>query len=387
MLVPADNAFPNLGQAFDAQQEQAGLAKLLTDEQFKQIQALNDPANNLALSKQIAQAQSNRPQYQFGVSGDNAGEILSSGLGGGIKNYMSGKQYGQQVQAYQNMQKAYQQDLAKQRELVMGQIEADQTRRQGFGKQLPQELQTIYPYLSPAQQEALQTTEVGRLYTPLKGTAEGQGQVNKGKAINAGVAEVGPVETNGIPIPTKVDAVHNIQGHAPTTTVDVNKAILANKGQLIQNQSEANKLGVQPQQLQQDIEAKGLDIAVKRVQAQFAEQEKILSIKRDQLANLKGTLEYKKGLEEYKRFEQGQQLFKTLQESGALNTSDPGKQSEIQAQLGIFGIKYDPPNAKYSTIKHKDGAIYQVDNNTNMVRELINKGGKPTYGAWQALSQ
>lgn len=370
--------------------QKAALAELMSKEQHDQLLKLYDPTNNLAIAKAQADAAGDYPGIKTVSNTNGIMDSVAQGIGAGVNNFMSVRGYKQKQQAYQNVANAYQQAQAQQRELVLGQIAADQQRRQRAVGVLPEQVRGIYGVLDPTSQNTMlgnaATKEVGVAYTPKEAIAKevGARQVRQMQGQEYGDA---PMEVGGIPIPSRINQYQQIYGNAPVTTVDVNKGILANQGALITNQKAGNELSVQPQQLQQEIQAKALDIQIKQVEAQFAEQEKILQIKRDQLANQKGTLDYKKGLEEYKRFEQGQMLFKSLQDSGALNTQDPNKQAEIQAQLGINGIKWNPPNAKYSTIKHKGGAVYQVDNTNNMVRELINKGGKPSYGPWQELSQ
>lgn len=378
----AANPFTNLGTAFQSQQDQAGLAQLLSEEQFKQIQALNDPTNNLALAKQTADARAGYPTIDNKVEAFGPADGLLKGLNQGMANRQKINAYKQQVQAYQGIQNQYQQNQAQQRELVMGQIAAHQQRDAGAQQYLqganPGQA-ALYPYLDPAQRQSMLggigTKELNLQYAPREGTAEGLKQVNKGQAIINAVNQMPPVEVGGIPQAAQVDARHNIQGFAPTTSQDVNS-------QYMDNQKKANDLHYQPGQLQDEAQGRAYDLHKKEVDAQYAQQEKELLIKRDQLANQKGTVDYNKALDEYKRFDQGQQLFKTLQESGTLDSPDPYKQSQIQAQLGIYGISYNHPNAPYGTTKDKTGAVWQVDNATGHVRPLIDKNGKPVAGEW-----
>lgn len=374
-----------LSDSFNAQTEQAQQSELMTKEQLQQLQSLIDPSTNLALMSRQAQVAGDTPGLKFGFSSSNPASMLAEGIGGGINNYYAMKGHRQQQQMYQDIIAQNQRAQAEKRDLLMGQINAqarqDQDQLDYIGKTRP-DLLPLARVANREQRAAMMTKEIGLGYAPAEGTAEGQKQVSKGQAVNTAVSQMPPVERNGIPIPAQVDARHNIQGYAPTTTVDVNRDVIANKKSMVDLKQGENQLSVQPTQLQQDIELKKLQIAQQVVEAQFAEQEKQLKIKRDQLANKQGSLDYKKGLEEYKRFEQGQRLFNQFKEDGSLQSNDPIKQAQMQAQLGLYGVKYNPPNASYQTIKRKDGSIYMLDKTSGQIGKLEQDG---TVKTWQDL--
>ncbi|MCE3234541.1 MAG: hypothetical protein K0Q50_721 [Vampirovibrio sp.] len=371
----------NLGLAdtYKAQTEQAELAKYMTDEQYKNLMAVQDNTNNLALQRQAASAAASAPQLRFNAEG------FADGVGNGIGNYYAMKGYKQQERAYQDLIQQERAAQTQKRELILNKINAEKERtlgQQGLIEQKRPDLAPLYQYGTPEQRNQIMTKEIGLGYAPAEGTAEGEKQVNKGRAINTAVSQMPPVERNGMPIPAQVDARRNIMGFAPTTTVDVNKEVLGNKQAAANLKESENKLSVQPTQLQQDIELKNLEIAIKQIDAQFADQEKQLNIKREQLAHRQGSLDYKKALEDYKRFDQGRQLFKQMQEDGSLESNDPAKQAQLQAQFGIYGIKYNPPSSSFQTIKKKDGTIYMLDKNSGQIGKLEKDG---TVKTWQDL--
>jgi hypothetical protein len=374
----------NVGLA-DASAQQAQMSQLMTEDQYKQLMAVYDPKVNLANNTAIQNQNPDAPKLQIGVTKGDMGEMLGQGLSGGLNNYYAMKGYKQQQQAYKDISQAYQQDRQRQIDIMTQQQRAYQQQQAGqaewIQKHRPDQA-PLYQYGTPEQRADMIKREIGLGYAPAEGTAEGQKQVGKGQAINAAVSGLPPVERNGIPIPAQIDARRNIQGFAPTTTVDVNQGVLGNQQAAAGLQKTRNELSVQPTQLAQEVELNKLKIAQEQVNAQFAEQEKQLAIKKEQLAHKQGTLDYQKGLEEYKRFDQGRMLFKQFQDSGALNATDPVKQQQIQAQLGIYGIKYNPPSSSFQTVKRKDGTIYMLDKNTGQLGKLEKDG---TVKTWQDL--
>ena len=389
------NPFANLGSAFEAQKQQSQLAQLLSEEQFKRLQALSDPQNNLALARASASAQGNYPSFDPTVQASGIGEGLIKGVAKGIAHVPEQLAYNRQRREIGLAQQYAQQAQAQQRELVMNQITAQQQQAQAAQQHLSQtnpQLASLYVYMSPEGRQSLLsgigTREIGLQYAPKEAVAKeiGNQQVRQAQAQELGQV---PLEVGGIPQPNALNQYQNIYGRAPITSVDVEKGLLGNTSQRLQNAEQANKLSVQPQQLQQDI-AKGalgitgatLDNQIKSVEAQFADQEARLNVKRDQLANDRNSLSYKKSIDEYKQYEKGKSLFQALQESGELASSDPIKQAQIQAQLGLLGVKYNPPSSGFTTIKNKSGAIYLLDKATGKVGKLERDG---QVKQWQTL--
>jgi hypothetical protein len=119
-----------------------------------------------------------------------------------------------------------------------------------------------------------------------------------------------------------------------------------------------------------DIERAGYDNQIKAVEAANAETEKRLSITKSQ--------------QEMKDYAKAHQLWEQLKGTGALYTNDPNKQAEIQAQLAMGGIKWDPPNSNYTTVKNKDGSFWMLDKTNGQIGK-VGKDGKVSQ--WQPLSQ
>lgn len=161
-----------LGDSFKAQTEGAELAKYMTDEQFKNLMAVQDPSDNLAIQRAAANSAANTPQLRF--DGNNFAE----GVGNGISNFYAMKGYKQQQQAYKDIatqQQAYQQ---KRLGLANQQIAGQQREIETGNQQLP----VLLPTANPEQITALQAANRasgGKLFTDL-GTRLGQGYTDIG---------------------------------------------------------------------------------------------------------------------------------------------------------------------------------------------------------------
>lgn len=136
--------YANLGGAFEAQKKQAAMAQLLSQDQLKQVLSTYDPTKNIALAQRTAQAQGAYPELTTQVNASGLGEGILKGLSAGVGNIQQLRAYGQNVQAQRDIQQQALQAQAKERELVLGNIAAEQQRSQQAGGVLPQPVRDIY---------------------------------------------------------------------------------------------------------------------------------------------------------------------------------------------------------------------------------------------------
>jgi hypothetical protein len=322
-LSMPDNAFTNLGSAFDAQQQQAGLSQLMSEEDFKRIQALNDPKTNLALMSEQAKLAGNTPTLKFG------GNDFAEGLGNGINNYYAMKGYNQQNQAYKDIQNVYQQSQAKQRELVMGRIAADQARRQGAVSTIPEQLHGLYGTLNPAGQDSLLgsigTSEIGLHYDPIKTTANAiAAEVGAEKVRTMRGQEFGNVDLNsGQLSPADRERYRQINGYYPEDAVNTRER----QADLQSKEGAAYKAGVDTHtyatQQALELQAKDLSNKLSAIKLQ-AEPYEIESRLRDSYQNhlINGT-----------KFNQAQQAIQMW--DGLLNRMKNGDMP-TQGEMALF---------------------------------------------------
>lgn len=306
----------------------------------------------------------------------------SEGLAKAAGNVMGIRQHRQQQARDLATSQALQQQIQDQRDLAAAQIAQEEKRQQVI---LETKLNDPRYGRTPEERQqnvAFDLATGGGFGKKLaEGLGEGAGKVEGVMWQNHYLPDASAFNTS-TPTPSDLNTYHRITGHAPTTLQDVNSKDLANQTADVKLQQEKNTLTAQPTVIRQDL-AKGqqditknqLDIQIKGVEAQFAEAEKRASIANKNLQNQKD----RQALTDTAN---GRNLFQKLQKSGDLYTTDPAKQAQIQAQLGVFGVKWNPPNSSYKSVKDKSGKIWLLDENSGQVGQL-DKNGKVTK--WQSL--
>lgn len=359
-------------------EQQAQMAQAIKDDQFKALLGTYEPNQYKGLGAMYGTP----PQLQTQVEARTVGEGIMKGVGLGLGNLGQQIQYGRRQKAFEDMAAQQQQAQNSQRALIQAQIQAEQDRQMGVQRLLPEAVQPIYGTASPEQRALIEKANADArtksAYAKDIGAAAGTEEIGKKDVILSRAQQVaGPLEQNGVPQPAAINAYNFYTGQQPTTTQDIAKAELGNVGADLGNQKAKMELGVLPQKLADDqakakldIEKQQYDNLISKVNSDFAETEKRLKIKQDQL-----------GLKDSAT---GKALFQQLQESGDLYNKDPGKQAEIQAQLGVYGIKWNPPDSGYTTIKGKDGKIWLMDKMSGRVGKLEKDGRVKT---WQDIDE
>ena len=182
-VVAAAPAMPNLGglaNAFDAQKQTAAQSQLLTDEQFKQINSLIDPSDNLAAAKYAQALQGNAPQLKFDTNATGIGTGIMQGLGNAVNNTLAIRNYKQQKELGQQAYGAYQADRQRQIELANQQVQAQALQRQTqveWVKKNRPDLLGLFEIGTPEQRGAIITKEIGAEYKPIEAKAESDSKI------------------------------------------------------------------------------------------------------------------------------------------------------------------------------------------------------------------
>lgn len=375
----ATSPFDNLTQAFAPQTQQAQLS---TDQTRLLMQALR------AEQGQRAYNANRPPQLDFNVDARTPFEGIAKGIGSGLSNGLQLRAYGQQNRALQQQQQQQQTYLAQQQALLQQQAQAEsgrQTNYLGSLKSNPAYANLVMPYeMGNAStrgdiEKLVADNEAKRTFTPLLGTASGQGEFNKQNAIRTGAEGLGyganNLEVGGAPQPVAINNYRMLTGQTPTLTQDLEKTEFANISQDLANRKAGTELGVLPQQLAQglakgdlDIEKQQYDNQIRKIEASFEEQAQSLKIRKDE-----------QGLSDITN---GRNLFNQLRDSGELYSTDPQKQALIQGQLGVYGIKWDAPASGFTPIKGKDDVVYLLDKATGKLGKIEKDG---TVKTWNAL--
>lgn len=308
-----------LDNVYDSQAKGAELAKYMTDEQFKNIIALQDPSTSLAYQK--AAAGISNPSLTTQVNARTVPEGIMKGISAGIGNIQEMAQANRQRQAYRDIatqQQAYQQ---KQLQMAQHQIQADQQRRMKGGNVISPRLRDIYNTLDAAGQNKFLADDaakrMGVVYTPIESQAKSEAaqleRTAKEKQFQAMAGMTLPefmALANTQQITPQLQNIYNytIGGTAPTDLVDyqerdaglkskqeglytqqlnndvlpeVNKAkldaqLLSNRGVELQNALKKLELEAAPEKLGAEADAR--QWTQKERERKTAEAEKIRQI-------------------------------------------------------------------------------------------------------------
>lgn len=329
------------------------------------------------------------PQLQFGTNATGIGGGIVQGLGNAVNNTLQLRSYGQQqdrVKQYEQQQQ-HLADLSQQRDLAAAQQQQrDLAKQDTFLQTLPE---NVRPYYEQSDKEGRRKI-LYDLSQPGLGALVGQGKAAEAQASAQGLGDAAGTQKvaeimrankalteAGVNIntPQGQNLFRAILGFDPTTQTDLDAKKTNNMKAGVDLRKAQNELGAQPQMIQNTLDKESLQLTeamlnneIKGVEAKFAEEEKKLKIQNDKRGMLDLTA--------------GRDLFRQLRDTGKLGTNDPMEQAKIQAQLGVYGIKYNPPSSGYATIKNKDKSVWLLDKATGMVGAL-DKNGK--VKRWQPL--
>ena len=286
----ATSPFDNLTQAFAPQTQQAQLS---TDQTRLLMQALR------AEQGQRAYNANRPPQLDFNVDARTPFEGIAKGIGSGLSNGLQLRAYGQQNRALQQQQQQQQTYLAQQQALLQQQAQAEsarQTNYLGSLKSNPVYAPLVMPYEMGNTttrgdiEKLVADNEAKRTFTPLLGTATGQGKFNENRAIIDGAAGLGygpnNLEVGGVPQAAKINYYRGLTGdNTPTLTPDLKKTQLVNEEIRLGNQTRSLKNDYLPLEQSTKLLTDKANMQIKQIEAAAKQAQIDLDIEAGGLKN------------------------------------------------------------------------------------------------------